>query len=124
MPTLICLHQIITNFLSSLIFLERRLWMTFMRLPRNDQENTFVPYRFARKSPSVSFSPRRTPRYVNPLKVSSFWNADHFELPKLQAIDFLEKCLTFSPKKRIDVAEALAHPYLEVGASSLLPFYF
>ncbi|KZV61332.1 Pkinase-domain-containing protein [Peniophora sp. CONT] len=29
------------------------------------------------------------------------------------AIDFLEKCLTFSPKKRIDVSEALAHPYLE-----------
>ncbi|KAI0295721.1 Pkinase-domain-containing protein [Russula brevipes] len=30
-----------------------------------------------------------------------------------KAIDFLEKCLTFSPRKRIDVAEALAHPYLE-----------
>ncbi|TFY60320.1 hypothetical protein EVG20_g7458 [Dentipellis fragilis] len=29
------------------------------------------------------------------------------------AIDLMEKCLTFSPKKRIDVSEALKHPYLE-----------
>ncbi|TFK46764.1 Pkinase-domain-containing protein [Heliocybe sulcata] len=29
------------------------------------------------------------------------------------AIDFLEKCLTFSPKRRIQVEEALQHPYLE-----------
>ncbi|KAH8078311.1 kinase-like domain-containing protein [Filobasidium floriforme] len=29
------------------------------------------------------------------------------------AIDFLERCLTFSPSKRITVQEALAHPYLE-----------
>ncbi|GJJ14862.1 MAP kinase Pmk1 [Clathrus columnatus] len=28
------------------------------------------------------------------------------------AIDLMEKCLTFSPKRRIDVNEALAHPYL------------
>jgi len=28
------------------------------------------------------------------------------------AIDFLEKCLTFSPKRRIEVGEALQHPYL------------
>jgi mitogen-activated protein kinase 1/3 len=28
------------------------------------------------------------------------------------AIDFLEKCLTFSPKRRIEVGEALKHPYL------------
>ena len=47
-----------------------------------------------------------------------------FELPKLQAIDFLERCLTFSPKKRIDVAEALAHPYLEVGALPLVTILF
>ena len=31
-----------------------------------------------------------------------------------QAIDLMEKCLTFSPKRRIDVNEALAHPYLAV----------
>lgn len=30
------------------------------------------------------------------------------------AIDLMEKCLTFSPKKRIQVDEALKHPYLEV----------
>lgn len=28
------------------------------------------------------------------------------------AIDFLERCLTFSPKTRIEVGEALKHPYL------------
>ena len=32
-----------------------------------------------------------------------------------QAIDFLEKCLTFSPKRRIEVGEALQHPYLAVS---------
>ena len=30
------------------------------------------------------------------------------------AIDLMEKCLTFSPKKRIQVDDALKHPYLEV----------
>lgn len=30
------------------------------------------------------------------------------------AVDLMEKCLTFSPKRRIDVNEALAHPYLAV----------
>ncbi|KAG9095454.1 MAP kinase Pmk1 [Ceratobasidium sp. UAMH 11750] len=29
------------------------------------------------------------------------------------AVDLLEKCLTFNPKRRIDVVQALAHPYLE-----------
>ncbi|KAK7046891.1 mitogen activated protein kinase-like protein [Favolaschia claudopus] len=28
------------------------------------------------------------------------------------AIDLMEKCLTFSPRRRIEVTEALAHPYL------------
>ncbi|KJA21464.1 hypothetical protein HYPSUDRAFT_42114 [Hypholoma sublateritium FD-334 SS-4] len=28
------------------------------------------------------------------------------------AIDLMEKCLAFSPKKRLDVSEALRHPYL------------
>ncbi|KAG6377590.1 kinase-like domain-containing protein [Boletus reticuloceps] len=32
----------------------------------------------------------------------------------LQAIDFLEKCLTFSPQRRITVVEALQHPYFDV----------
>ena len=30
------------------------------------------------------------------------------------AIDLMEKCLTFSPKRRIKVEDALKHPYLEV----------
>ncbi|KAF8237506.1 Pkinase-domain-containing protein [Tricholoma matsutake] len=29
------------------------------------------------------------------------------------AIDLMEKCLTFSPKRRIEVGEALKHPYLQ-----------
>lgn len=32
------------------------------------------------------------------------------------AVDLMEKCLTFSPKKRIQVDDALRHPYLEVRA--------
>jgi mitogen-activated protein kinase 1/3 len=37
------------------------------------------------------------------------------------AIDLLEQLLTFSPKNRIDVEGALAHPYLEVRRSSSRP---
>lgn len=33
----------------------------------------------------------------------------------------MEKCLTFSPKRRIDVDEALKHPYLQVNISLTLP---
>lgn len=33
------------------------------------------------------------------------------------AVDLVEKCLTFSPKRRIDVEQALAHPYLAVSTS-------
>ncbi|KAJ7697682.1 mitogen activated protein kinase-like protein [Mycena rosella] len=29
------------------------------------------------------------------------------------ALDLMEKCLTFSPKRRIEVGDALAHPYLQ-----------
>lgn len=31
----------------------------------------------------------------------------------------MEKCLTFSPKRRIDVDEALQHPYLQASARFL-----
>ena len=31
----------------------------------------------------------------------------------------MEKCLTFSPKRRITVEEALKHPYLEVRIYTL-----
>ncbi|EIW78751.1 mitogen activated protein kinase-like protein [Coniophora puteana RWD-64-598 SS2] len=49
-----------------------------------------------------------------------------------QAIDFLEKCLTFSPKRRITVVEALQHPYFEPyhdpddepGADPIDPSFF
>lgn len=33
------------------------------------------------------------------------------------AVDFLTKTLTFDPKKRLTVEEALAHPYLEAYVS-------
>lgn len=36
-----------------------------------------------------------------------FPNANHL------AVDLMERCLTFSPRKRITVEDALAHPYLE-----------
>jgi serine/threonine protein kinase len=36
------------------------------------------------------------------------------------AVDLLEKCLTFNPKRRIEVGEALAHPYLEVNYTLLI----
>ena len=39
------------------------------------------------------------------------------------AIDLMEKCLTFSPKKRIQVDEALQHPYLEVRSFSISVSY-
>jgi serine/threonine protein kinase len=34
------------------------------------------------------------------------------------AIDLMQKCLTFSPKKRLTVEQALEHPYLEVSRSA------
>ena len=37
------------------------------------------------------------------------------------ALDFLRKTLTFDPKKRITVEEALAHPYLQAYVSPALP---
>jgi mitogen-activated protein kinase 1/3 len=35
------------------------------------------------------------------------------------AIDLMERCLTFNPKRRIEVEEALAHPYLQVCHSHI-----
>lgn len=36
-----------------------------------------------------------------------------FSIPAGTALDLLDKMLTFNPHKRIEVEEALAHPYLE-----------
>lgn len=44
-----------------------------------------------------------------------------FEGKNPLAIDLMEKCLSFNPKRRIDVEGALAHPYLLVTSS---PPYF
>lgn len=40
-----------------------------------------------------------------------------FEGKNHLAIDLMEKCLSFNPKRRIDVEAALAHPYLSVSSS-------
>ena len=87
-----------------------------MLLPRNDQENIFVPCHFCKKKPFSQLFPEANSKVRKSPGSQFTLERRPFELPEPQAIDFLEKCLTFSPKKRIDVAEALAHPYLEVGA--------
>lgn len=38
------------------------------------------------------------------------------------ALDFLRKTLTFDPKKRITVEEALAHPYLQAYVSKVFSY--
>lgn len=51
---------------------------------------------------------------------------------KPNALDLMRRCLTFSPRKRITVEEALEHPYLEPyhdpsdepGAEPLHPDFF
>jgi serine/threonine protein kinase len=43
---------------------------------------------------------------------------DYLFMALWQALDLMEKCLTFSPKRRINVEDALQHPYLEVCAAS------
>jgi serine/threonine protein kinase len=64
---------------------------------------------------------QRSREYIRALpfrKKKSF----HQLFPKANplAIDLMEKCLTFSPKRRIEVGEALKHPYLAV---SMRPFF-
>jgi len=59
---------------------------------------------------------QRSREYIRALpfrKKKSF----HQLFPKANplAIDLMEKCLTFSPKRRIEVGEALKHPYLAVS---------
>lgn len=37
----------------------------------------------------------------------------HYKIFLFVALDLLDKMLTFNPHKRIEVEQALAHPYLE-----------
>lgn len=38
--------------------------------------------------------------------------ADHFPGASAEAVDFLLRCLSFNPSKRLTAKEALGHPYL------------
>lgn len=61
---------------------------------------------------------------LNSLLPSVSSSPNYFEvLTRSQALDLMEKLLTFSPKRRIEVTEALAHSYLSVRLF-LLPSYF
>ncbi|KAF9267254.1 mitogen activated protein kinase-like protein [Marasmius fiardii PR-910] len=58
---------------------------------------------------------QRSREYIRALpfrKKKSFATMPGFEGKNPLAIDLMEKCLTFSPKRRIEVGEALKHPYL------------
>ncbi|KAF9021609.1 Pkinase-domain-containing protein [Hymenopellis radicata] len=60
-----------------------------------------------------AISSSRSREYIRALpfrKKKSF--ASLFPKANPLAIDLMEKCLTFSPKRRIEVGEALRHPYL------------
>lgn len=69
---------------------------------------------FRKKKPFSQLFPEANP-LVRPwsrwAKPTTCTGAD---LYAMQALDLMEKCLTFSPKRRIDVNEALQHPYLAV----------
>lgn len=88
-------------------------WMISMLSRPNGRANTYVHYLFARKSRSVRCFLERTPWCI-------FYDATCPTICTLicfysQALDLMEKCLTFSPKRRIDVEDALKHPYLDVS---------
>ncbi|KAL0572271.1 mitogen activated protein kinase [Marasmius crinis-equi] len=60
-------------------------------------------------------SSSRSREYIRALpfrKKKSFATMPGFEGKNSHAIDLMERCLTFSPKRRIEVGEALRHPYL------------
>ena len=127
--------QTITSCRSSWISSARRRSTTFTRSPRSGRASTSARCRSGRRSRSARCSRPRT-RWCVPLRPRGavlFSPAAHARsraaracaaaataasngARTLQAIDLMEKCLTFSPKRRIEVDEALKHPYLEVSA--------
>ncbi len=62
-----------------------------------------------------AISSSRSREYIRALpfrKKRAFASMRGFEGKNPLALDLMEKCLTFSPKRRITVEEALKHPYL------------
>lgn len=100
--------KIITNCRSFLTSLVLQHWMTFMPSLHSDLESTSVPSHSERKSLSVPCSLTQIHWCVD----VQVFDLRHTDI--LQAIDLLEQCLTFSPKRRITVEDALKHPYLAV----------
>lgn len=72
------------------------------------------------------------PEYVHNNKLTCFSSSSSSQTASLEALDFLERTLTFDPKKRITVEEALQHPYLsayhdpmdEPSCNSISPEFF
>ncbi|EKM77245.1 hypothetical protein AGABI1DRAFT_86785 [Agaricus bisporus var. burnettii JB137-S8] len=61
-----------------------------------------------------AISSARSREYLRALPFRKRVNFHHvFSKANPLAVDLMEKCLTFSPKRRITVEEALQHPYLE-----------
>jgi mitogen-activated protein kinase 1/3 len=62
-----------------------------------------------------AISSARSREYLRALPFRKRVNFHHvFSQANPLAVDLMEKCLTFSPKRRITVEEALQHPYLAV----------
>jgi len=63
-----------------------------------------------------AISSARSREYLRALPFRKRVNFQHlFAKANPLAVDLMEKCLTFSPKRRITVEDALQHPYLAVG---------
>ncbi|KXN81191.1 Mitogen-activated protein kinase CPK1 [Leucoagaricus sp. SymC.cos] len=80
-----------------------------------------------------AISSTRSKEYLRALPFRKRVNFHHvFSKANPLAVDLMEKCLTFSPKRRITVEEALQHPYLapyhdpqdEPEAAQLDPSFF
>lgn len=69
-------------------------------------------------TPSISdfyaISSTRSRDYLRalPFQKRKAWNS-LFPTANPQALDLLDKCLTFNPKSRASVVQCLEHPYLE-----------
>lgn len=66
-----------------------------------------------------AISSARSREYLRALPFRKRVNFHHvFSKANPLAVDLMEKCLTFSPRRRVTVEEALQHPYLAVRHTS------